>query len=572
MLNQYVLLKKALGFAKVSSSYIKPLKADNSLQFQISVKNNRKDTCTVSLIKDYFGYVKSWISIDNNKQSLLPNQSKNFLITLKIPANTQEGEYNMFLNFNAAEKDGGTHSFTYDTQIITVDNSVPNKPTFSVSQTSNSITVSSWSSWDQFSRQYTLHSYDSGRDGIEKYTVALKTPSNTIKSKVIKATGATSYKFEKLQANTEYLINVTAHDMAGNANSTVKSTTMAPAPPKNLVFSKAGYTTTILSWDASAGATGYDVYWYKNGKNTKVNNKPISENSYPIERLPINKESTFNVIAFSGFGRSEKSANAKVKTLDRPKISGSSVICSDVYSCTVYNLLEDYSISWSNSANLKYLSTTGTTAKFKVINKGSASIYATIKCDGCNDIKLEPKTIWIGKPNIPSISGYRELGFDKLARYTSNSKFPGTWSFESLFDYRFAYIQKRSDYYCEIETKNTNGSVRLILNVDNVCGTSQNSLTFSVKGDSGGGLIPRSLNLKPSLSIYPNPATNNINIEFKNENQEDRYDYIYIYDLYYNLVLKIKRNANSSSINVSELKPGTYIIRYKELSVRFLKE
>jgi len=133
---------------KISSSYIKPLKADNSLQFQISVKNNRKDTCTVSIQTDYFGYVKNWISIDNNKQKLLPSQSKNFLLTLKIPANTQEGEYNMFLNFNAVDKDGHTHTFDYDTQIITVDNSVPNKPTFSVSQTSNSITVSSWNSWD----------------------------------------------------------------------------------------------------------------------------------------------------------------------------------------------------------------------------------------------------------------------------------------------------------------------------------------------------------------------------------------------------------------------------------------
>ena len=43
--------------------YIHPIKAGDSHQLQINVKNNRADTCTVSIDKSLMGTVSSWVSI-----------------------------------------------------------------------------------------------------------------------------------------------------------------------------------------------------------------------------------------------------------------------------------------------------------------------------------------------------------------------------------------------------------------------------------------------------------------------------------------------------------------------------
>jgi hypothetical protein len=93
--------------------YIQPLKAGGSIQFQINVKNNRKDTCTVSINKITMGIPGPWVTIDNNSQVLFPQQSTNFLLTLSIPANTHEGEYTMPLYFNAYDRN---HTFDYTTE------------------------------------------------------------------------------------------------------------------------------------------------------------------------------------------------------------------------------------------------------------------------------------------------------------------------------------------------------------------------------------------------------------------------------------------------------------------------
>ena len=83
-----------------------------------------------------------WVAIDNNNQTITPQQSTNFLITLTIPAGTIEGVNSMFLHFNAYDSSNFNHSFTYITQIVTVDNSVPNIPVFSSSPSSGKIYVS----------------------------------------------------------------------------------------------------------------------------------------------------------------------------------------------------------------------------------------------------------------------------------------------------------------------------------------------------------------------------------------------------------------------------------------------
>jgi len=122
---------------------ITPLKPGSSHQLQINVKNNRQDTCTVSIVKNAMGEVESWVSIDNNSQSIFPAQSKNFLLTINVPSNAEDRDYILWLSFNAYDKDGNNHSFDYTAQTIIVDNSLPHTPTFFIDQTSTTIFVNS---------------------------------------------------------------------------------------------------------------------------------------------------------------------------------------------------------------------------------------------------------------------------------------------------------------------------------------------------------------------------------------------------------------------------------------------
>lgn len=178
------------------SGYIVPLKAGANIQFQIKVKNNRTETCTVSIDKNAMGIPGPWVTIDNNSQVLSPQQSTNFLLTLAVPANTNEGQYAMFLNFNAYDNTNFNHSFNYNTQTVIVDNSIPLIPSFSVSPTSTTIYVSLWSSYDAMSSTYTSYNSSAGILGIKSYTVTLKNPDDSVKeTKTINATSDNYYTF-----------------------------------------------------------------------------------------------------------------------------------------------------------------------------------------------------------------------------------------------------------------------------------------------------------------------------------------------------------------------------------------
>ena len=306
--------------------YLPPIKAGGSHQFQIEVTNNRSDTCTVSIDKNSMGIdVSSWVTIDNNSQKIFPSQSKNFLLTINVPAGTCDCDFVMWLYFDAIDKHGNNHPFDYYPQGIIVDNSPPSSPTFTVSQTSTTIFVNSWDSWDDRSNTYTVWNPSAGTSGIKTYKIDIKNPNGTIAKSITKDfTDYNYYTFNNLNPNTNYKASVTAFDLVGNSRTTEKSATTAPAKPTGLTFSNITYIDATLSWSPSAGATGYNVYEFKNDEHTKLNNFPIAGNSYKIEGLDPNTKYTYAVRALSNVGPSDMSNNVEVTTLALPIILGSS--------------------------------------------------------------------------------------------------------------------------------------------------------------------------------------------------------------------------------------------------------
>jgi len=558
-----------------SNHYFEPLKAGGSRQFQIMVKNNTSDTCTVSIDKDDMGYVSSWVSIEDNEQELFPSQSKNFLLTITIPSNATEGIYEMFLYFNAYAKNSShNNSFEYFTQLIIVDNSPPDAPTFSIGQkTSTTLSITSWSSWDQFSNKYSFQT-GSADKGIKEYKIYIETQQGSVVNSIIKQpSDATNHTFKYLTPNTIYKACVTATDLVGYSTTTKKSVTMPPAKPTGLAFSNITYIDVTLSWSTSAGATGYDVYKVVGNTNTKLNNSPITGNSYSISGLNPNSTYTFNVIALSNVGPSDRSNNASVTTLALPPITGSSTICSGAYTYTIPGLVYGYTISWSHSPNLHKQSSTGSTANFIKTSNGSGWIGASITAPNQRVLELTKKNVWVGTPKIDYFEYNNDLC---LLPYVIWHLYPESNVTYHKLECNGITLESNNGVYNiyadPVIFNIPRGQAKpVFVYAGNVCGTELlniSSLYRPTYADCGDEIISP-FDVGNKLIIFPNPANDYIEAYLENLTEEELLD---------NEKLHIKIiNSNSIpvyngttqqkrfQINTSSFSEGVYylLVQYK---------
>lgn len=386
------------------SGYIQPLKSGASIQFQINVKNIWTGNCNVGINKNNMGIPAAWVAIDNNNQTITPQQSVNFLITLTIPANTSEGEYSMPLSFNAYDSSNYNHSFTHTTQVVTVDNSVPQLPTFSAIPSSGKIYVSGWSSYDAMSNTYTNMNSSSGISGIKSYTVTLKNPDNSVKeTKTINSTSNNYYTFQNLTGNVNYKVSVTATDIAGNANAKEIVVATAPAAP-TISSNVQGFCNITLNWTASSGATSYKLY------DATVPSTPVlvtttANPSFVVNGLTSGTNYKYYVIAINGSGLSSDAGNTlsvATLTVPVPTISGSQSICSSGTMLTVTNVPSGCSLEWTPGPGLSLYSSSGSSATFKATDNVPSWIKATIN-SGCG-VASYTYAVDAGKPKPGAIS------------------------------------------------------------------------------------------------------------------------------------------------------------------------
>ncbi|BBE17819.1 uncharacterized protein with a C-terminal OMP domain [Aquipluma nitroreducens] len=385
------------------SGYIQPLKSGASIQFQINVKNIWTGNCNVGINKNNMGIPAAWVAIDNNNQTITPQQSVNFLITLTIPANTSEGEYSMPLSFNAYDSSNYNHSFTYTTQVVTVDNSVPQLPTFSAIPSSGKIYVSGWSSYDAMSNTYTTKKPSSGISGIKSYTVTLKNPDNSVKeTQTINATSNNYYTFQNLTGNVNYKVSVTATDIAGNTNAKEIVVATAPAAP-TMSSSVQGFCNITLNWTASSGATSYKLY--DATPSTPVLITTTTNPSYVVNGLTSATVYKFYVVAYNSSGLGSDAGNTlsvSTLTVPVPTISGSQSICSSGTMLTVTNVPSGCSLEWVPGPGLSLYSSSGSSATFKATDNVPSWIKATIN-SGCG-VASYTYAVDAGKPKPGAIS------------------------------------------------------------------------------------------------------------------------------------------------------------------------
>lgn len=124
---------------------------------------------------------------------------------------------------------------------------------------------------------------------------------NTVKS--IYNANVTSYNVKGLKANTTYTFRVRAYNKnkTAIANTDITAKT-APAKVANLKTT-VGKTTVKLTWNKSAGATNYKVWYSMNNGKTWIgaaNLKGNSNTSYTVKGLKVNTKYVFRVRPYRG--------------------------------------------------------------------------------------------------------------------------------------------------------------------------------------------------------------------------------------------------------------------------------
>ncbi len=545
------------------SGYFVPVKPGSSFQFQVSVTNNMGMADTISIDKTLVGMgeVHSWVSIDDNKLTAQPSGGKvDFLLTVNVPANAENRNYTLYLNFKAVDTANNQYDFSYNQQTIIVDKTPPTKISFHVTSASTKLTFTSFSAWDARSKQYTDANFDTGANGIKSFTITLKDGSNVIGSNSFNAAGSASVTFNYLSSNKNYTASVKATDMAGNSTTKDSIVGTAPAKPTNLTFSNTTYISTVLSWTPSPGATGYNVYLFDGSKNTLLNSTPITTNSYTINDLKPDTTYSFHARALSNVGTSDWSDKASVKTLALPPITGPSILCSGNYTFSVDSLVAGYTVSWNNSSNLSNISASGTSAVFLVAGTGQGWIGASITAPSGQTLELTKKSVWLGFPGQPITdpTGYptyqMSLGQIKTIRVVSatGNPYQYIWTITGS-------IVKRSGggIQCTVEAVTT-GWGNFYVKSRNECG-------YSV---SGGGSVNVSSGGGGGLLLSPNPVNDILTVKINNtktpyslNNLHSKTKELRIYDKMMNLKMSETFIGTSIKINVSNLKHGVYILQ-----------
>ena len=247
--------------------YLPPLKALGSYQFQITVKNNDTINYTVSIDKGYMIPLDTWVAIANNSQPLIAKATVTFLLTLTIPAGTQESDLTLVIKLNAKDPNNNNHTVNGKNLKLIVDNSPPETIKETLDYTTSSTISVTFDGYDGRSSEYSNFNYGvtgSGYQGIKSFTLVLKNPVGTvIETKPFDATTqlTKAYVFAtSVSPYTTYTSTVQAVDMAGNSGtSTPISAKTKPGAPTSFVASSTSYCRVTLNWDAMAGATSYSL-------------------------------------------------------------------------------------------------------------------------------------------------------------------------------------------------------------------------------------------------------------------------------------------------------------------------
>jgi hypothetical protein len=495
-----------------------PLKSAGSYQFQIKVTNKGSDPFTLSIDKGSLIPWDSWISIDNNSQTIAGNGSVTFLITETIPVGTSDNDYSLTFVFKAKDATNFDHYINWKILTAIVDNTPPELPSVQLDfKTSTKIKIF-FQSYDSRSIEYTNADPSSGLNGIKSYTLTLKNGSSVVETRAIDPVkDQLAYVFNSLSGNTNYTNTVTANDLAGNTITTNPLTiTTPPGAPTNFVSTFTSYCKIGLSWTSMPGATSYYIWA------DSITPVEVSTPSYTFTGLTPGRAYHFSVRAQGVAGMGDiTTKDFSTQSVTAPIFTSTLATCTSDLSVQISPVNEATSYLWTVTSPLTINgSLTGTTSTNSVMVHSNAtyglphiSVYAVTSC-GINS-KTASDIIKIGKPVISSNfplafwDGATYNNACNLQNYTTNMNIINANYVEWT---RIAANPTSTSWYQTGNNINfyffaVNQTAVYNISAANVCGATSNQFGFKSIDCSGGGG-----GCDVTYSIYPNPASESVKI------------------------------------------------------------
>ncbi len=363
--------------------------------------------------------------------------------------------------------------------------------------------------------------------------------------------------------------------------------------------------------------------------NPVSNNWSILSSSSPLGKYAGGTFSNYCEFGYVSTGVTESNgvkslnfSNYKVDgILDVNHISGPSLVCDSFNSTYTLNVPTSGFVTWSTSSNMTIVSGQGTMAvvvRALSYSNGSGWIKATLN-NSCGFYFFPQKNIYVGRPLAPgSVSGASSPTVGGIYTYSASSSAQGasshTWylPYGGSIPWSIYGTANTLNVKCNVGT--SYGYVQAMgVNACGIGGASTKYVTpngsGSGGGGSGGGGIPRVSSEAPeqstneikeqlnepvdhidgSPSPYPNPAINEIVVEFthtkseelvsnfiKNNNLEssafpyleDPIEYTLL-NLFGVSVIQVASKDTHFMLDVSDVSSGTYIlvIKYGHLAL-----
>ncbi|MDQ1769258.1 T9SS type A sorting domain-containing protein [Labilibaculum sp. A4] len=281
-----------------------------------------------------------------------------------------------------------------------------------------------------------------------------------------------------------------------------------------------------------------------------------------------------------------------------PSLSGSNMVCSSGSIYNLNNLPSGTSVTWTSSPTINFPNgNVGETVTAKQVGfSGTGWIEATIN-SACGEVTLPRKEVWVGSPLKPyDISFYpNEPCLNQIAYAIVRANNPP----ESQVHYNWRnyhiYVDQNStgsEVHFQTKTR-IHYTTYVRVKGTNECGSSQEySKLLRVKDCGGGGIepVPLSINSDPlivskvglseegnskqladtqmnvgsaitSITIFPNPVEDIVNIQIPGNLIADNNCSIEIYNSTGKLLLKKKVTSTTNSIDLSNSPSGTYVVK-----------
>jgi chitodextrinase len=375
--------------------------------------------------------------------------------------------------------------------------------------------------WSAATDNIAVTSYDIYMNGILKTSVSSSNGTSTING---------------LSALTTYSFYIIAKDAAVNsspASNLVDGTTTAvipdtqiPATPSNLAVTGSSSSTVSLNWTASTdniGVTSYDVYV------NSVFKSSVSGTTAIVNGLTPTTTYSFYVVAKDAAGNSSAQSNSVNGT--------TTVISTSCASETFENIpaaASSYATrTWTGDSGLDWTATDARTDQAintKAICIRDGSLSASTSADGIGNLTVTTKLIF------GTVSGTFNL------RVNGNSV------------RTIPYGTNGVSTTTTISGINIAGDVVISI-TDNSLAT--NRVAFDdLSWTCYSGLGLETLTEK-EFKIYPNPSNGNFNVIFDDSNGVHSVE---IFSLLGQKVFE-KENTRSSSVSVTNLQKGTYLIK-----------